>query len=108
MKQQQHFCRIFFLVMGETSAKRQDFILGCARGEMVCRSCERALHFMGPERLIWEFRSQFQVSVFNRGCWRALKREAEMMEGLEEQPWMGRTYRAPSVCVIKTRGWEVT
>lgn len=81
--------------------------------EFHCWVCERGngaqelgkdFVFYGPGETDLGILQPIQVSVFNRGWWRALKRAAEMMEGLEKQLWMGRTYRAPSVCVIKTRG----
>lgn len=32
-----------------------------------------------------------QVSAIKRGCWRVLKRAAKMIEGMENQPYTGRT-----------------
>lgn len=87
-----------FLAMCDVLAKRLNEILGCVRVEMVNRSQERILPFYGTEETNLGILHPVQVSAFNRGCWRVLKRATKMIEGLEKWPYRGENLKT-SICL---------
>lgn len=58
---------------------------------MVSRRWERIFVFYGARETDLGIFQPVQVSAIKRGCWRVLKRAAKMIEGMENQPYTGRT-----------------
>lgn len=72
------------MAMCDGLAKRLNEALGCMRAETVSRSWERILPFYGTGEADLGILHPVQVSAFQRGCWKVLKRATKLIEGLEK------------------------